>query len=115
MRQKGHRFLDFYDVFEDEIYYDQRDNQLLSFRLTDKYHIDLPENSGEGIMQSLRKEKTVIVESKVRIPRGVIGKKPRDRRAYRKEKKRMLEQVTEHFSLRESLGELGYLAISSLS
>ena len=55
-------------------------------------------------MQSLRKEKTVIVESKVRVPRGVIGKKPRERRAYKKEKKRMLEQVTEHYSLRESLG-----------
>ena len=46
------------------------------------------------------------------MPRGVIGKKPRERRAYKKEKKRMLEQVTDHFSLRESLGELGYLAIS---
>ena len=34
--------MDFQDIFEDEIYYDSRDNQLLCFKLAQKYHIDLP-------------------------------------------------------------------------
>lgn len=66
-------------------------------------------------MEGLKKEGTIISESKIVIPRGVIGKKPRERRAFRKEKKQMIKQITEHYSIAQSLDTINNITLSSLS
>lgn len=43
------------------------------------------------------------------------GKKPKERRERRKERKILMRQITEHYSLEESLASVSSINISSLS
>jgi len=47
--------MDFYDVFDDEVYFDQKTNEVLKFRVGDKYFIPIPENNYQLIMEGFKK------------------------------------------------------------
>lgn len=57
---------------------------MLKFRLGEKYYIEIGENNAFNIMEGLKKEGTLISESKITIPKLRPGKKPREKRAFRK-------------------------------
>jgi hypothetical protein len=43
--------MDFYDVFDDEVYFDQKTNEVLKFRIGDKYFIPIPETNSQSILE----------------------------------------------------------------
>ena len=95
--------MDFYDVFDDEVYFDQKTNEVLKFRVGDKYFIPIPENNYQLIMEVFKKQQTIISESKIVIPKINTGRRPREKRQFRKERKMKLMQITEHYPLDQAI------------
>ena len=103
-----------YGVTDQQVYYHKHTKEVLRFRLGEKFMIDVS-NQSDSILEALQAEGTIIEESKIVIPSFPQGKKPRERRRFRKERKQMINQITEHPHLSEAIKELTSVAVSSLS
>jgi len=42
--------MDFYDVFDDEVYFDEKTKEVLKFKIAEKYFIAIPDKNYEMIM-----------------------------------------------------------------
>jgi hypothetical protein len=76
---------------------------VLRFRVGQKWVLNLPANHAQLVLAGLNKQKTLIAESKVTIAPLPMGRKPKERRQLRKQRKQLLSQITEHQALAEAL------------
>jgi hypothetical protein len=60
LAQEGWKFLELYDVFEDEVYFHSKTEKILKFRMTDKYSIPVGANVASTILQGLKNEGTIV-------------------------------------------------------
>lgn len=49
------KFVDFYDVIDDELYFCEKTKEILHFRMGEKYVIDIAEEDLQAIIRGLQK------------------------------------------------------------
>ena len=87
----------------------------MHFRLSEKFHITISEKQQQSVLKALQDNQTILRESKIEIPSMIKAKLPREKRRFKKHRKELLNQVTDHLTLNEALRSITHIPISSLT